>query len=42
VNIGVIDFKALVTMASAVIRGNEENLIEKIRKMEGFINVESF
>lgn len=42
VSVGVIDFKALIMMASAVIRGGNDNLIEKIRNMEGLINVESF
>ena len=41
VKIGVIDFRSLLTIASAALRGDKENRVDQIRQMEGLINVES-
>ena len=40
INVGIIDFHSLITLASSAIR-NGTDYVEEIRRMEGIINVES-
>lgn len=41
VNIGIIDFLSLLTIAIATVRSDGDNHVVEIRQMEGLINVES-